>query len=64
VANQAILPLQDLLGLDSDARMNAPSQQEGNWNWRYWYGALTPELTGRLRYFTELYGRLRHDENS
>ncbi len=64
VANQAIIPLQDLLGLDSDARMNAPSQQEGNWNWRYWYGALNSDIVGRLRYFTELYGRLRRDDNS
>lgn len=58
VSNQAIIPLQDLLGLGSEARMNAPSQQMGNWGWRYWAGALTPELRDRLRSLTELYGRL------
>ncbi len=58
VANQAIIPLQDLLGLDSDGRMNSPSQQEGNWNWRYWYGALNQEVRDRLRSLTERYGRL------
>lgn len=64
VSNQAIIPLQDLLGLGSDARMNAPSQQMGNWGWRYWAGALTPELRDRLRSLTELYGRLPKPQTS
>ncbi len=58
VSDLAITQLQDLLGLDSEARMNSPSQQMGNWGWRYWQGALTPELRDRLRFFTEMYGRL------
>ena len=57
VANQAIIPVQDLLGLDTDARMNVPSQAEGNWEWRYESGALTPEISDRLKMMTETYGR-------
>jgi 4-alpha-glucanotransferase len=58
VANQAIVPLQDVLGLGSEARMNSPSQQSGNWNWRYHWDSLTSEFRGRLRWLTEIYGRL------
>lgn len=57
VSDLSVIQLQDLLGLDTEARMNAPSQQAGNWGWRYWSGALTSELSDRLRYFTEMYGR-------
>ena len=57
VANQAIIPAQDLLGLGSEARMNTPSQAEGNWSWRYRPDALTWEIRDRLRHITELYGR-------
>lgn len=58
VSDLAIIQLQDLLGLDTDARMNSPSQQLGNWGWRYSSDALTDELRDRLRYMTEIYGRL------
>ncbi|MBD3880956.1 4-alpha-glucanotransferase [Phormidium tenue FACHB-886] len=58
VSNQVITPLQDVLGLGSNGRMNAPGQAIGNWGWRYEAGALTPELSKRLREMTELYGRL------
>ncbi|MBR8835987.1 MAG: 4-alpha-glucanotransferase [Stigonema ocellatum SAG 48.90 = DSM 106950] len=57
VANQAITPLQDVLGLDTQARMNFPSIAEGNWDWRYQAHALTKELADRLRTLTILYGR-------
>ncbi|HVG28141.1 MAG TPA: 4-alpha-glucanotransferase [Pyrinomonadaceae bacterium] len=57
VAATAITPLQDVLGLDSRARMNLPATTEGNWSWRYERGALTRELSARLRELTELYGR-------
>lgn len=57
VANSAIFPLQDLLGLGTEARMNLPGKAEGNWEWRYNFEALTPELRDRLRYLTYLYGR-------
>jgi 4-alpha-glucanotransferase len=59
VAATAIVPLQDLLGLDSDARMNTPASAEGNWAWRFPSGALTEELSTRLKETTRIYGRLR-----
>ncbi|NET02974.1 MAG: 4-alpha-glucanotransferase [Sphaerospermopsis sp. SIO1G1] len=57
VANQAIIPLQDVLGLGTEARMNYPSTAEGNWEWRYQDGVLTEDLGGRLKNITQLYGR-------
>jgi 4-alpha-glucanotransferase len=57
VADTAIIPLQDLLGLGSEARMNTPGTQGGNWAWRYRAGDLSPELTSRFRRMTELYDR-------
>ena len=57
VADTAIIPLQDVLGLDSEARMNYPSRPAGNWCWRYLTGALTPELSQRLGELTWIYGR-------
>ena len=57
VANTAIVPLQDLLGLGTEARMNLPNSTEGNWAWRYTPGALTDEITLRLKELRELYGR-------
>ena len=59
VANQAIVPLQDVLGLGSDARMNTPSVAEGNWSWRYRQEALTGEYSERLRDLVNLFGRNR-----
>jgi len=57
VANTAIVPLQDLLGLGTEARMNLPNSTEGNWAWRYKQGALTDRIAARLKQLSELYGR-------
>ncbi|MDF5711522.1 MAG: 4-alpha-glucanotransferase [Nostoc sp. S4] len=57
VANQAIIPLQDILGLGNEARMNFPSVAEGNWEWRYQAGAITEELSSRLKVLTQINGR-------
>lgn len=57
VVNQAIIPLQDVIGLGTEARMNVPSQAEGNWGWRYQADTLTDELRHRLKSLTETYGR-------
>jgi 4-alpha-glucanotransferase len=62
VADTAILPLQDLLGLGPEARMNLPNSTTGNWTWRFPDGALTEAHSGRLRGLTETYGRLRGPE--
>jgi 4-alpha-glucanotransferase len=57
VANQAIIPLQDVFSLGSDARMNAPGTAEGNWSWRYRGEALTDDYTHRLKEMVNIYGR-------
>lgn len=61
VADTAIIPLQDVLGLDSRARMNLPASTAGNWSWRFTSGALTDTIRARLRRLTELYGRAPRD---
>jgi 4-alpha-glucanotransferase len=57
VANTVIIPMQDILGLGEEARMNRPSTKEGNWQWRLLQEAVTPDLAGRLLEMTEIYGR-------
>lgn len=57
VANVAVIPLQDVLGLGSEARMNLPGTLSGNWKWRYKASALTKEMSDRLREFTLVYDR-------
>ncbi|HEX7295613.1 MAG TPA: 4-alpha-glucanotransferase, partial [Pyrinomonadaceae bacterium] len=57
VANTAIVPLQDLLGLGTEARMNLPNSTSGNWSWRFQDGTLTDALAKRLKNLVELYGR-------
>jgi 4-alpha-glucanotransferase len=57
VADTAIIPLQDVLGLGSEARMNRPGTVAGNWKWRYQPAALTDEIAHRLKKLTLLYDR-------
>ncbi len=57
VANTAIVPLQDVLGLGNEARMNLPNSIQGNWSWRFKASALTHDIAGRLREMVSLYGR-------
>jgi 4-alpha-glucanotransferase len=57
VAAMAVVPLQDLMKLGSEARMNYPSRAQGNWQWRFTPGMLTREISGRLRELALLYGR-------
>jgi 4-alpha-glucanotransferase len=57
VADTVLIPLQDVLGLGTEARMNLPATLGGNWRWRYRAGALKPELAERLGELTELYER-------
>jgi 4-alpha-glucanotransferase len=59
VANTTVVPLQDVLGLGNEARMNLPNSSEGNWSWRVKPEALTVEIAERLRELTELYGRAK-----
>lgn len=52
-SDTAIIPMQDLLGLDNAARMNVPGKAKGNWTWRMTDSAITPELIEKLRGLTE-----------
>jgi 4-alpha-glucanotransferase len=56
-AAKVIIPMQDMLGLGAEARMNRPSVAEGNWAWRLPGGILTPELEAAIRDFAEAGGR-------
>jgi 4-alpha-glucanotransferase len=58
-ADTAVIPVQDLLSLGSEARMNRPGVATGNWSWRMASGALTPDILARLRKLTEESGRAR-----
>jgi len=57
VADTAVVPLQDVLGCGSEARMNLPGRSQGNWGWRYSAEDLTPALRKRLRAITDGSGR-------
>jgi 4-alpha-glucanotransferase len=57
IANQVIIPLQDVLGLGTEARMNYPGTATGNWLWRYQRFVLTTELSDRLANLNRIYGR-------
>ncbi|MCD6520364.1 MAG: 4-alpha-glucanotransferase [Anaerolineae bacterium] len=57
VARMAIYPLQDVLGLGSEARLNFPGKPSGNWCWRYRQEQLTPELAQALRDLALITGR-------
>src|SRR6202041_1009679 len=58
VADLALVPMQDVLGLGSEARMNTPSMDGGNWNWRLTAGQLNPEVTAKLAQLAELTDRM------
>jgi 4-alpha-glucanotransferase len=58
VANTAIFPMQDLLGLGNSARMNLPGTTGSNWSWRFRWEQVTPEIEDHLRDMTETYDRV------
>lgn len=57
VADTAIIPMQDILGLGGSARMNCPASGKGNWRWRLSKHYLGSSLAARLRAMNETYGR-------
>ncbi|MBZ5552643.1 MAG: 4-alpha-glucanotransferase [Acidobacteriia bacterium] len=57
VADLAMIPLQDVLGLGSEARMNLPSRPHGNWRWRFTSDMLTDQIRERLKELTVIYDR-------
>ncbi len=56
-ANTAIIPMQDLLGLGSESRMNTPATANRNWEWRLEEGSLSEEIVNRLLDLSQTYGR-------
>ncbi len=58
VADTAILPFQDILGLGSEARMNIPGTARGNWEWRFSWAMVPTDLPARVRRQVERYGRI------
>lgn len=56
-----VLPMQDILGLDGRFRMNTPAVARGNWEWRLKNGEINIEIKDFLLYFTNLYGRDKHE---
>jgi len=57
VADTVLFPLQDVLGVGSDGRMNLPGSSSGNWRWRFRAEALTPAISSRLKELAEIYER-------
>ena len=57
VANTAIIPMQDLLELGEEGRMNCPSIANGNWEWRLRPEQISQSLIAKLSEMTEVYGR-------
>jgi 4-alpha-glucanotransferase len=56
-AKLAILPMQDILGLGTEARMNIPGTATGNWGWRFEWKQLLPTNSKNLKELTEKYNR-------
>ncbi len=57
VANIVIIPMQDMLNLGSDARMNFPGTVGGNWNWRFAWTQVYPEMAAHYKRMTIIYER-------
>lgn len=62
VADTAVVPLQDLMSLGNEARMNFPGKTGGWWSWRFTPGMLTEGMVIRLHELAELYGRIPDEE--
>jgi len=59
VADTAVIPFQDLLGLPATARMNVPGRADGNWEWRFSWDMVDKGMQQRVRHRLELFGRCR-----
>ena len=57
IADTVIIPMQDIIGLGEEARMNLPSTTKGNWQWRLKPDQLTQSIVGKLKDITGTYGR-------
>ena len=57
VARLSIIPMQDILMLGSEHRMNTPGTEQGNWTWRFSWDQVSEELPRKMARLTALYGR-------
>lgn len=57
----AVLPLQDVLALSSDHRLNTPGTSEGNWQWRFRWNMIREDHFAMLKHFAAVYGRAPRD---
>ena len=57
VSRTVLIPMQDILGLGSEARMNLPGRPGGNWQFRFRWEQVTPEITTRLNGLVDTYAR-------
>ncbi len=57
VADTVLIPIQDVLGLGSEARMNLPGRESGNWRFRFSWDQVTPGIKERLRMMVDTYSR-------
>nr|MCR5719770.1 4-alpha-glucanotransferase [Lachnospiraceae bacterium] len=58
VADMAVIPMPDYLGLGNEARINTPATLGNNWKWRMKPGVLTPQFADNIRKMAMCYGRL------
>ena len=61
-ADTAVVPLQDVIGLGSEGRMNTPGQAAGNWSWRFTWDMIPHWVAPQLREMAEVYGRTEDGE--
>lgn len=64
VADTVLIPMQDILGLGSEARMNLPGRESGNWQFRFEWGQVTTDIVKRLYELNRLFGRLPQPDAS
>ncbi|ALG67512.1 4-alpha-glucanotransferase [Beggiatoa leptomitoformis] len=64
VAKTAIIPLQDMLSLDTEHRMNTPSVTQGNWRWRFEWQWLSPDIIEKLAHLVSFYAREGRDSTT
>jgi 4-alpha-glucanotransferase len=62
VADLAIVPLQDIIGLGSEARINIPSTLGNNWKWRATEDQINNKLAKRVYKYVQMYGRVNNAE--
>jgi len=58
VSGLAMMPMQDVLGLGSDHRLNTPGVSGGNWTWRFQWEQVADDLADHLRHLAQMYGRI------